>query len=76
MESQRAMAYTLYRLHFPFHLKPIPSHIVTPSLMLLFTYQSLPSDYEIFEKYYGGTPKMLIAWINFLPHQNIKDVPT
>lgn len=59
MESQRAMANTL---HFPFHLKPIPSHRVTPSLMLLFTYQSLPSDYEIFEKYYGGTPKMLIAF--------------
>lgn len=53
METQRAMANTLYILHFLFHLNPIPSHIVTPSLILLFINQSLP--------YYGGHSKSVYS---------------
>lgn len=35
MDSQKAMSNTSYLLNFPFHLRPIPSHEVTPAYLFI-----------------------------------------
>lgn len=57
MDSQKAMSNTSYLLNFPFHLRPIPSHEVTPAYLFINFY---PQTMNLWKSTMVASPKMLI----------------